>query len=512
MRQHMRIGIDFGTTRTVVAAADRGNYPVLSFQTDSEDSRQWYPSLIAARAGECVFGFEAAARQGESGWIFLRSLKRLLSEANPQTAVQLGRDSLPVISLLVGYLKSLKDALYRRSNLDVRTDEPLEALIAVPANSNSNQRFLTLEAFALAGFKVIGMINEPSAAGIEYAHRYRPSTASAKYEHLVVYDLGGGTFDTSIVGMKDRSHEVLTNEGISRLGGDDFDEILLRHTLAEARIDSLDEMAHFQLLEECREQKERLNPNTRKIVIDLGRAVEGGGEIVIPVAEYYECCQPLVERTIAAVESAIAQVGSDPEPAWKSVAAIYLVGGSSDLPVVSRTLRERYGRRIRRSPYPFAATAIGLAIAADAEAGYELKETFTRHFGVWRETENGKRISFDPMFRKDTPLPRPGETPLVYRRIYHPAHNIGHFRYLECSRLTQDGQPAGDITPWDEILFPFDPALQGLKKLNDIEVRRSETLGQQVIQEEYSCDSTGVIRVTIGECATGFTRKFRLRE
>jgi molecular chaperone DnaK (HSP70) len=507
----MRFGIDFGTTRTVVAAADRGNYPVLNFQAENGDALPWFPSIVAVSPdGRWAFGFDALAIQQEDGWTFLRSFKRLLAESSPTSTIQLGGFSIPALNLLQGYLAALNGAVRRHSNMEVEEDEKLEALIAVPANANSNQRFLTMESFRGAGFAVLGLINEPSAAGIEYAHRYRPKPAAGK-EHLVVYDLGGGTFDTSVVSMKDRSHEVLVNEGIAELGGDDFDGILADLALAKAGIGRLRPQQRFRLLEECRELKEQLHPNTRRITLDLQRITGEENQIEIPVAEFYEKCQPLVEKTIATMEAALKNSLDHSDGDGKSANAIYLVGGSSDLPIVGRMLRDAYGRRVRRSPYPFAATAIGLAIAADLEAGYQLKERFTRHFGLWRETEHGRRISFDPIFHKGTPLPKAGEPPLIHRRIYHPAHNIGHFRFLECSSLTPEGQPAGDITPWDEILFPFDPALQGAEEIESSEVRRSGEGHSHAVEEAYCCDSSGIIEVVFRDHSTGYCQTRRLR-
>ena len=97
----------------------------------------------------------------------------------------------------------------------------------MPANASSSQRFMTLDAFAQAGFEVIALLNEPSAAGFEYAHRYR-STITAKREYVLIYDLGGGTFDASLLKMTGRLNEVVCSEGIQRLGGDDFDEAILK--------------------------------------------------------------------------------------------------------------------------------------------------------------------------------------------------------------------------------------------------------------------------------------------
>lgn len=504
----MRLGIDYGTTRTVVCAIDKGNYPIVSFQNEAGDDQDWYPSLIAARGGERAFGFEAAARQTDPAWEMLRSFKRRLGTLSPDSHVRVGSHSVTVLQLLTEFMCRLRADLVERSNLRITRNTPLEAMISVPANSNSNQRFITLEAFRQAGFKVRGMLNEPSAAGIEYAHNTLTSRTSSRREHVVIYDLGGGTFDVSVIHITDRHHEVLNSVGIAQLGGDDFDQLLLDLALRRTGVEQLSAGARFQLLEECRERKEGLHPNSRKIAIDVGRALEGKHEVVIDAQEFYSSCRPLIERTIAAMERAVLLA---PLPhAWDSIAAVYLVGGSSDFPLVSRLLREQFGRRVRKSSYPHAATAIGLAIMADAAAGYTLRERFSRHFGVWREREDGRSVALDVLFEKDTLLPDHPEGRVVRARIYRPVHNIGRFRYLECGQIDEDGRPCGDITPWDEIYFPFDPALENEERLESIPIRRNVAPGQ-MIEELYSCDAGGIIEVAIINHASGFRRNYRLR-
>ncbi|HKP10719.1 MAG TPA: Hsp70 family protein [Blastocatellia bacterium] len=505
----MLLGVDYGTTRTVVAAVDRGNYPVISFHNRDGDTQDWYPSLVAARGGELRFGLDAAACQDEQGWLMLRSFKRELARLGPESAITLGDRSVTALDLLTAFLAQLRRDLRESSNLRISRDERLECMISVPANANSNQRFVTLEAFRRAGFDVRGMMNEPSAAGIEYAHLHLREGASLRREHVVVYDLGGGTFDASVISMAERRHEVLSSEGIAQLGGDDFDRLLLDLALDAAGITDLSGEARYRLLEECREKKEGLHPNTRRVAIDLGRALDGAGEVVVSTAEFYECCRPLVERTIEAVERTAQAASSAGALDWASVAAVYLVGGSSDLPVVARLLRERYARLVRKSPYPHASAAIGLAIAADREAGYQLRERFTRHFGVWREAEDGREVTFDVLFEKDALLPGDGEESLRRSRRYRPAHNVGHFRYLECSRIDGRGQPVGDITPWDEIYFPFDPALSADAQLDRVPITRAQT-GDQLVEELYACDARGIIEVSIVNHTTAHRRGYLL--
>src|SRR5262245_22989717 len=510
----MLLGIDFGTTRTAVAAVDRGNYPIVSFQTEGGDTLDWYPSVAAAHDKELAFGFDAAQKQSEQDWQILCSFKRQLGTIGPDEQIELGDVRLTALDLLTSFLAQLRRDLLTRSNLRIKTREKLQAVISVPANANSNQRFITLESFRRAGFEVRGMMNEPSAAGIEYAHHLSTGGSTSRREVLIVYDLGGGTFDSSVISLVDRDHEVLSSDGLAKLGGDNFDIILLDLALKAADINEVSDHALITLLEECRRKKESLHPNTRRITIDLGLGIEGAGEVTVNINDFYQECQPLIDLTIEAMEQVMENsahlAGFDLREA---AAAVYMVGGSSDLPLVSRLLREKYGRQVRRSPYPHAATAVGLAIAADNEAGYKLRERFTRHFGVWREWDDGHSVSLDVLFEKETLLPSQGSPPLLRVRRYAPTHNIGDFRYLECRRLDPSGQPQGDISPWDEILFPFDPGLQsgnGHSDLNQIAVTRGHHYGN-VVEEIYSCDSSGIIEVEIADVTNRFSRRYRLR-
>ena len=526
----MRLGIDFGTTRTRVAAAINGNYPLIDFFPEDGYHQNWYPSLIGVRGDQVAFGLAAQAVQYDEAWEFCRSIKRLLSDWNPQTILAVGPVKRTLLDWLTGFLGGLREDLLSHSSLQVDSSEPLEAVIGIPTNSNSNQRFLTLEAFRRAGFQVVGMLNEPSAAGLEYAYRYRPSDSQSNREHLVVYDLGGGTFDTSVISMNGREHEVIGSEGITRLGGDDFDALLMESVLSRywpsgfirKRLSlalsgiltpPFGPTVRSSFLNVCREAKEALNPNTRKIMVDLSQVSPALDTVLVPISVFYEKCDPLIAQTIQATEAALRGALGECESGHESLAAVYLVGGSCGLPLLARSLREHFGRRVCRSPYPFAATAMGLAIAADHGSGYRLTEQFSRHFGVWRETDDGATMIFDSIFPKKTALPRPGQPPLRVTRFYHPAHNIGHFRFLECSRLKDEHQPDGDVVAWDEVYFPFDPTLaQAGRCLEREEVRRWKKAQLVYVEECYECDAEGIITVTIKNQTTGQGQTFRIRQ
>src|SRR5215472_5205693 len=448
----MKLGIDFGTTRIVVAAADRGNYPLVPFETP-EATFEWFPPLVALRGNERRYGWDAWHAQADSSWTVIRSLKRYLEDAGPQTLIETDGNSVPLSELLHGLLAALHESL----SAHFGKGEKFEVMLGVPANANSNQRFLTVEGFRRAGFSVLGLLNEPSAASIEFGHRQRVTG------RILVYDLGGGTFDASLVELDERTHTVLATEGISTLGGDDFDHILATMAVGEKELAALSPAALFRLEDECRRQKEALHPNSRRIVVDLDVIEEGMGQVTIAVADFYDRCRPLIEETIAAATK-LADRGD--------IDALYITGGGSELPLVARMLREEFGRKVKRSEYTRSATAIGLAIQADETAGYTLREVFTRNFGVWRESDSGQRMIFDPIFPRDTRLPAAGEPPVTVIREYQPVHNVGDFRYMEAGHVGDGGEPSGDIAIWDEILFPFDPALAGVSALNDVPVQR----------------------------------------
>ncbi len=475
----MRFGIDFGTTHTVVALIDRGNYPIVSFEQGDA-----IPSIVAADPeGELHYG------RAVPGWATLRSFKRLLNDAHPDSEVSVGPVKLPLSDLLAGFLSHLREEILAHSNAGLRKKDLVEAAVSVPANASTAQRLMTMDAYRRAGFDVKAVLNEPSAAGFEYANRFR-ETVTSKREYVLVYDLGGGTFDASLIHMEGKSNEVVTSSGVSRLGGDDFDEAIALLVLARRGGGSLTQ----QLLEEVRGQKESLGPNSRKFVVD---------ETVLPVDEVYAACMPLVEQTLAAMEPAMRDPrrAGDEEIAWSELAGIYVVGGASAFPPVYRRLRERFGgHRVRRSPHPFGSCAIGLAIHLDGHKGYKLSERLSRHFGVFREDGEGGRVSFDVLVPKDTPLPAQ-----VSRR-YRAAHNVGHYRFVECGRI-EGGRPEGNLAAWDEMLFPFDPSLRG-RDLAGVPVQR---LGHgPEVEEIYRCGSDGTVTASLRVLDDGFERTLQL--
>jgi molecular chaperone DnaK (HSP70) len=508
----IRLGIDFGTTRTVVAAVDNGNYPLVTFSWRGE-VKEYIPSLVGVHKGRLCFGWQAAELLDRTDARVVRSVKRLAGCTHPDTPLDLGQGvSLSLIEAIARFLEHVRRTVTRHGNLSTASRQPMEVMAAVPANANSNQRYITLEAFRQAGFRVAGALNEPSAAAVEFLHRHlKYLSPKSPKKTVVIYDLGGGTFDTSVVGIVERGHEVLAYEGIARLGGDDFDQVICEMALQVAGIspETPDPAALVRLLEECRERKEGLKPNTRKMAVDLGVAVEGAAAVMLETAELYERCQPMIQSSLDAVAlllQRLEQRGLGPA-GGPALASVYLVGGSTAFPPVARSLREVFGSKVKTSPLPHASTAVGLAMAADPRNGLFVRETVSRHFGLWRE--RGPDKVFDPIFRKEQQVDQ--ETGgLTTTRRYHPRHNVGVLRYLECSALGGRGEPEGDISLCKDILFPYDPELAGRKNLAAVPIQLRPELSSHEIRETYRYDSQGIVTLEIENRTAGYRRRFRL--
>lgn len=507
----MRLGIDFGTTRTVVAATIEGRYPVAVFDTGRGYS-DFIPGLAVSSSSEMSLGWEALDRLATHVPSALRSIKRVVSGLSPDDAVSALLSHPSALDLTTEYLRRLARMLVERSNLDVGPDEPLEAMVAVPANANTRQRYLTMEAFTRAGFRVLGMINEPTAAAIEFAHRSRGglSRRSPK-RYVVVYDLGGGTFDTSAVSLVGRRFELMATEGISELGGDDFDQAILELALESAgtSTQNLQSVERALALEACREAKEGLTSASRRMLVDLSQAISGLSPVTLETAAVYARVTPLVMRTLDLIDRIFLQLvssGIDPNNP-RELGAVYLVGGSTAFPLVGRLLRERYARKVQLAAQPHAATAVGLAIAADPAADLYVREAVTRHFGVWREGEGGRDKIFDPIFTKGA-LSESGEH--VVERRYSPVHAVGHLRYLECSELGAQGQPAGDLTPWCDLFIPYVPELADCGDLPALAADRHLPEGSEHVIERYAYQRDGRVRVAIENAERNYRREFVL--
>jgi hypothetical protein len=232
------------------------------------------------------------------------------------------------------------------------------------------------------------------------------------------------------------------------------------------------------------------------------------GLVVLDVDEIYARSQPLIDRTLALLErilGSLTSFGIDPNNP-RELGAVYLVGGAISFPPVSRALRKLYRRKIQLAPQPHAATAVGLAIACDPEAGIFVREAVTRHFGVWREGEGGRAKVFDPILLKDTAFSE--HDSLRIERRYRPAHRVGHLRYMECTDIDSQGQPSGDLTPWGDLYFPYDPALVDSTELDKLAALRCEGLEGEEIVETYEYGTEGGVSISIENRTHGYRRRY----
>lgn len=492
MTRTVRLGIDFGTTRTVVAAVDGGNHPVITFEDAAGELHDHVPTLIALGAGQSLVSGWSAHEAGLHGAPTLPTVKRLL--ADPATTgrerVSIGTVEATLSQLLGMFAADLRTALVERSSLDLDGEERLEIALGVPAHAPSAQRFLTMDAFTRAGFEVVGLVNEPTAAAFEFLHRY-PKHVNSQRQSVIVYDFGGGTFDASIVHLGDAVHEVDRTLGDAHLGGEDLDALL-----ASLALEYFDESSKPRterdvaaLQEACRIAKERLTQQSRRLIIEHGDAV-----VAIPVERFYEQAETLVRATLDTVASLIG--GLDREAlAEAEVAGLYLVGGASSLPLVPRMMRERFARRVHRSPQPMAATAIGLALYTDPDARHVVRERLTRGVGVFRERESGSRFGFDVLIQPGARVDTAGE--LHARREYRAAHNIGSYRFLEFTEVTADETPAGELVQLAHVLVPFTAELGAIPAEELARTPVARVGHGPLVTEELFVDANGIAHITI---------------
>ena len=360
----------------------------------------------------------------------------------------------------------------------------VEAVIAVPANASSSQRFVTLNCFREAGFKVLRILDEPCASGIQFV-RERYKRWDRVEADVVIYDLGGGTFDTTMLTIRRGVYDPVLTRGISRLGGDDFDQALLE--LVESQLErKFDDRERIHMFQVVREVKENIGPYTQKLYIETPE-----GMVSVPIKTFLDQARPLMERTIELVQHVLTEAASSAAPD-----RIVLVGGGSLLSVVPKILRERFGRtKIHQGLYPFASVAMGAAMQA-GQADIAVQDRLTNHFGVLRVREDGAEY-VDVIFEKGMPLPRPGQRAHVVRPAYDPRYNIGRFQYLECDEVAWPrGEAVGHPAYWNRIYFPYDRHLNpdgSLPELNEDLIEATESLRHERIQEEYFLDEYGIV-------------------
>ncbi|MEP7308132.1 MAG: Hsp70 family protein [Acidobacteriota bacterium] len=393
------VGIDLGTTNSEIAAFVDGQVRVLG-----PGATRMLPSCVGfSTSGELLVGEAARNQQALYPERTVRSIKRQMGSEEP---VVLGdrRFTPPEISALI--LRELVEWASR-----VVGETPRKAVITVPAYFSDAQRNATRQAGDLAGLEVVRILNEPTAASLAYGY------GDGSRHTALIYDLGGGTFDVSVVVIEGEVTEVLSSHGNNRLGGDDFADLLAAY-LEKAFLDrhgvdlSDRRAAKARLWWAAEEAKKRLSAEPYVKIREEAVVTEGGTplhlDIEISRDEYEALIRPLVESTLDSTSKALQDAGKTPQ----ALDAILLVGGSTRSPLVSALLTERTGLAPRQDVHPDLCVALGAGVLASRLGGHAIERVLVDvspySFGVSYLGERGGvpyPHCYRPIIPRNTPLP-----------------------------------------------------------------------------------------------------------
>lgn len=354
------VGIDLGTTNSEVAALVEGKIQVLA-----AEGEQIMPSVVGlSPEGTLLVGTPARNQYIVYPERTVKSIKRLMG-TDQRVAMGEQTYSPPEISALI--LRTLKTRAEAALRVPVR-----RAVITVPAYFSDAQRQATRDAGEIAGLEVVRILNEPTAAALAYgADRHGERT-------ILVYDLGGGTFDVSLVQVHDEITEVLASHGNNHLGGDDFDQLLVDFVHGRFMATGGPEVrgnrrAMSRLLRAAEDAKKRLSFEPYARLREEHLAERDGGvpvhlDLEVSRAEYEQLIRHLIEGTLDSVHQALADAGKRPD----QVDEILLVGGATRTPLVSQLLQERTGLVPRQELHPDLCVAFGASVLAARLAGHEI--------------------------------------------------------------------------------------------------------------------------------------------
>lgn len=343
------IGIDLGTTNSCVCVYESGEAKVIA---NAEGGRTT-PSVVAFKNGEMLVGTKAK-HQAVINPETISSIKRLMGTNEKVKANGKSYSPEEVSAMILGDLKKTAEAYLGET--------VTEAVITVPAYFNDAQRQATKNAGKIAGLDVKRIINEPTAAALAYG-----LDKQDKNERILVYDLGGGTFDVSILELGDGVFEVLSTSGNNHLGGDDFDNKLVDYIIAE--IDSQegvnlkDDKMAMQRIKEAAEQakKDLSNMTTTQVSLPFIAQVNGtpvNFEMEITRAKFEDLTRDLVDSTLEPVRKAMKDAGLSKNDIDK----VLLVGGSTRIPRVQELIKNELGKEPSKGVNPDEVVAMGAAI------------------------------------------------------------------------------------------------------------------------------------------------------